>query len=450
MKAEEPLSPEMFGARGDGRSNDTLAFTLLAEAIDQRGGGHIVLNTGSVYVVGLQTRAHAGAPGYAYQPARLLEFSDLRYGLVVEGNGATIRAAAGLRYGSFDRVTGKPHVHVMPFLDISTIAEPYGAMIAVARSNGPIVIRNVTLDGNAGAMQIGSGYGDTGIQISGSGIFLRDNRNDEIIENVHTHDHPQDGMMIDGLDDEDLASTVVRRARNVRCENNGRQGCSLVGGRSWRFEKCAFNRTGRAALSSAPSAGFDIEAEGGKINRGHRFVDCEFIDNAANGMVADSGDSADCHFLQCHFVGTTSWSLWSAKPYFRFQRCLIVGTAVRPFGDVDPERATQFVECLFTDNPALSPNGKVYREDRSDGPLFDLSDEQNILFDRCKMLCVAGAVLPWSTRAIYRDCTMRQGFASTGYPRGTYEGRSTIVGKVALYGSNFPGSVIVNGQVYEP
>lgn len=447
---EEALTPEMFGAKGDGRTNDTEAFTRLADAVTRKGGARIALAPRKTYVVGTQTRALRLDPGYAFTPARLLEFDGLARGLVIEGNGATMRAAPGLRYGSFDRATGEPLVHKMPFTDSTTVAAPYTAMIAVTGSRGPVVIRDVVLDGNLTKMHVGGGYGDTGIQIEGSGIFLRDNRGDEILENVHTHHHPQDGLMIDGLDDTALAKRVTRRASKVRCDYNGRQGCSLVGGRGWSFEGCAFNHTGRAGIESAPAAGFDIEAEGDKTNRGHRFSDCEFIDNAGNGMVADSGDSADCRFTDCRFVGTTIWSLWSAKPYFRFERCMVVGTAVRPFGDPNPARATQFVDCTFTDDPKQSPNGKVYREGRADGPLFDLSDEKNVLFDRCRMVAVAGAVLPWSTGAIYRDCTMRQGFNSIGYPRGTYQGRSTITGKVALYGSKFPGTVEVNGKSYRP
>lgn len=446
--AQDALTPEMFGAKGDGRTNDTEAFTRLAAAVAQRGGGRIALGVGRTYIVGRQTRALQLDPGVAYPPALLLQFKDLEHGLTVDGNGATMRAAPGLRYGSFDRATGEPHQHKMPFLDRSTIASPYTAMIEVTGSRGPVAIRNIELDGNLRTMRIGGGYGDTGIQISGSGIFLRNNWGDEVLEDVYTHHHPQDGFLIDGVDDAALAQKVVRRARRVRSEHNARQGCSVIGGRGWLFDECAFNHTGRAGLKSAPAAGVDIEAEGRKINRGHRFTRCEFMDNAGNGMVADSGDSADCQFSDCRFVGTTNWSLWSAKPYFRFERCMVVGTAVRPFGDPDPERATHFVDCTFTDDPKLSPTGQVFRERRPNGSLFNMGHQQNPLFDRCRMLAVGGAVLPWSTGAIYRDCTMRQGFETAGHPRGTYEGRSTISGKVGLKGTRVLGTLIVNGQIY--
>lgn len=445
--AQEPLTPEMFGAVGDGRINDTAAFGRLAAAVTKQGGGRIALAP-KVYLVGAQRKTGALDRVYSYAPERLLEFDGLEHGLVIEGNGATLRCAPGLRFGSFDPATGEPHQHDMPFFDRSTMATPYRYMIAVARTKGFVRISNLELDGNLRKLKLGSGYGDTGIQIAGSGIFLHDNLGDEILENIHSHHHPQDGLMIGGLDDADLAAHVTRRAYRVRCEFNARQGCSLIGGRNWSFERSMFNHTGRGGLASAPAAGFDMEAEGGKINRAHRFIDCEFVDNTGCGMVADSGDSAQARFTRCRFVGTSNWSVWSAKPGFRFEQCLVVGTAVRPFGDPDPARATQFTDCTFTDDPALSSAGQVFRENRADGSLFNLGHQRNVLFDRCWMEGTAGAVLPWSTGAIYRDCTMRQGWNATGHPRGTYEGHTLIAGKANLTGSVVNGSVILNGKHY--
>ena len=440
--AQEVLTPEAFGAKGDGRTNDTAAFRRLSNAVARRGGTIVLRRT--TYLVGEQRPAIGSGEAFGYVPSPILSFLDLEGPLTIRGNGATLRCAPGLRYGSFDPRTGEPHRHAMPFIDATTKATPYAYMIQVERCGGDLLIENIELDGNLRAMRLGSPYGDTGIQIEGSGLFLRDNRGGEVLRDIHTHHHPQDGMMIDGLDDTALARRVTRVAQNVRCEDNGRQGCSLVGGRGWRFSGCAFDRTGRAGLMSAPAAGFDIEAEGSKTNRDHRFEDCRFVDNGGCGLVADSGDSEGATFTRCRFVGTTNWSIWTFKPRFRFVGCTIVGTAVKPWGDPDPTRATRFTGCLFTDNPKLSPNGKVYREGRKDGPLYDLSDFQNILFDRCRFLAVGGAVLPWSKHAIYRNCVMRQSSPSQGYPQGTYQGRITLTGNVDLYGSKFE-NVILNG-----
>lgn len=442
--AQVVLTPEMFGAKGDGRTNDTAAFGRLSRAIAEQGGGVVVLRR-TTYIVGEQ-RPAVGDENFGFVPAPILSFVDLRGGVTIQGNGATLRCAPGLRYGSFDPRTGEPHRHAMPFLDPRTKATPYAYMVRVERCGGAVKIADLELDGDLPSMRLGTHYGDSGIQIEGTGLFLRDNRGDEIVRNVLSRRHPQDGMMIDGLADAGLAARVTRLAERVRCEDNGRQGCSLIGGRNWRFAGCAFDRTGRVGLGSAPAAGFDIEAEGGKINRGHRFTDCRFVDNQGCGLVADSGDSADIAFTRCRFVGTTNWSIWPNKPGMRFADCVVVGSAVHAFEDADPRRAAQFRRCLFTDDPKLSPTGRVWREGRADGSLFDMSDGTNVLFENCRMLAVAGAVLPWSTRAIYRDCVMRQGMNSLGYPRGIYQGRTSIIGRVTLDNSRFQGALTLNGK----
>jgi hypothetical protein len=253
-------------------------------------------------------------------------------------------------------------------------------------------------------------------------------------------------VIIDGLDDPALAARVTRRAVGLRCEYNGRQGCSLVGGRGWTFTGSKFNHTGKAGIGSSPAAGFDIEAEGGKTIRNLAFEDCEFSDNVGCGLVADSGDSQYATFTRCRFVGTTNWSAWPNKPNFRFRACTFVGCIVRCYADSDPKKATQFYDCTFTDDPKQSPTRQVYREGRADGSLADLNDGLNVLFDHCRVLAIGGAVLPWSTNAIYANCTMRQTSLTMGYPRGIYLGRTIIQAPhVGLVGAKNRGELYVNG-----
>src|SRR4051812_45456452 len=57
---KDALTPEMFGAKGDGATNDSAAFARLAEAITHRGGGTIALRR-KTYIVGAQRRDPSGA-----------------------------------------------------------------------------------------------------------------------------------------------------------------------------------------------------------------------------------------------------------------------------------------------------------------------------------------------------------------------------------------------------
>lgn len=434
------LTPEQFGAKGDGVANDTAAFARLAAAIVRRGGGTVVLRK-TTYIVGAQQETRGDAPYRA--PAPIFGVTGLRDPLRIVGNNAVLRCAGGLRYGSFDPVTGRALAAHRANYDLRTIATPYQAMISVIGSRAAVEISDLELDGNSPALTIGGSYGDVGIQIGASGIYLKDNLGDEILTGIRSHRHGQDGLIIDGVNDP--APGTRRDARDIRCEDNGRQGCSLVGGIGWSFERCHFVRSGRGSVSSPPGAGLDVEAEGAKRNRDHRFVYCSFVDNAGCGMVADTGDSADLSFTRCLFVGTTAPSIWPNKPGIRFIDCRIVGTAVDCFGDPGGTKATRFTRCLFTDNPALAPRGIVYRQGRADGSLVDLSTTPNVQFDQCRFLAVGGATLPWSTGAIYRDCTMKQRSRTLAFPRGWFVGRNVIVGPVDLNGSRISGTLIVNG-----
>lgn len=441
------LTPEMFGAKGDGRTNDSAAFAALAAAIQRRGGGTIALRK-AIYVVGRQTQApRARRTGYAFEPAPLLEFHRLRSPLIIRGNGATLRCAPRLRYGTFDRDSGRKTVNAMPFLDGSQLSSPYRAMIHAEDCLADITIDNIELDGNLAGLAIGGPWGDTGWQIPATGIILKNNRGSECLANIHAHHHPQDGLMIDGIDAVRNGGTRTTLDK-VRSEYNGRQGLSIVGGRGFTIRGSQFSHTGKGGIASAPGSGIDIEAEGGKRVRDLAFDNCTFANNTGAGLVADSGDSEDARFTRCSFIGTTNWSAWPNKPRFRFLDCTFVGAFVHAIGDRDPARATQFTRCRFLDDPALSPTGEVYGGENPDRPIGDLPDNLNVRFDRCEFRLTHRAVLPWSTNVIYADCTMSQVSPKIAYPRGFYVGRNVITGRVGISGSQITGTLIANGRTF--
>lgn len=428
--------PEDFGAVGDGRTNDSAAFARLSQRLAAAGGGTVVLGAGKTYVVGWQA---LGLGGRAWGPQPILAFDSLPGPLTIEGNGARLLAAPGLRYGSFDPHLDRPIHHAMPFIQASAMAAPYEAMIFVTNSRGPVVIRDVELDGNLPALRIGGQYGDTGWQVPGSGIFLAENRGGETISNVFSHRHGQDGMMISGRVDSPIRSRISK----FISRENGRQGLSLVGGRGYDFVDCEFSRTGRGKIASAPGAGVDIEAEGGKTNRDFSFTRCKFVDNSGAAMVADSGDSAKVRFADCRFVGTTSWAAWPKMPGFRFSGCTFAGAVVHPFPSKNPAEAAKFTNCHFTDDPALSPTRKLYF---ADGPCVNMGESDNILFDTCRFDMLHGGLLPWSWHAIYKDCSMRQTSPKAAMTKGHFVGHNVATGPVDTYGTTVDGSFLLNGK----
>ena len=436
------ITPEQFGAKGDGRADDSDAFAAMAALINARGGGEVVLRR-TIYRVGRQVQAGRNGAPYAFEPAPILELTGLGGPLVIRGNGAVLRCAPGLRYGTFDPVSGTPTDHPMPYIRSGELATPYRAMIKIENCRGPIEIGDLELDGNLDRWIIGGSYGDTGRQIQATGLMLINNRGPERIVGVHSHHHGLDGIMIDGFDGPRPAPSILEK---VRSEYNGRQGLSIVGGLSYAFRDCRFAHTGRSKVSSAPGAGVDIEAEAGKRVRDLSFEYCTFDDNAGAGMVADSGDSEGAAFRGCTFIGATNWAAWPNKPRFRFDQCRFVGAITRGHGDADPARATQFHDCSFRDDPALSPSGKVYGGVNPDRPIADLPSNLNLLFNRCKFLLTHRAALPWTTNVTYADCEMSQASPNPSYPRGFYEGRTIISGMPNISGSLIRGELIVNGK----
>ncbi|WP_293881933.1 right-handed parallel beta-helix repeat-containing protein [Sphingomonas sp.] len=434
------FTPEMFGARGDGVTDDTLAFSRLSEAVNGQSGGVVNLRR-TVYLVGQQTLQSGTTGDWSYRPAPLLEFRKCTQRLQIIGNGARLILASGLRFGTFSRTTGLATTNKLPFYDRTAMASPCAAMLWVEDCSGGIEISDLELDGNIGKTVIGGPFGDTGRQIPATGLLLSNNRGSEIVRNVFSHHHGTDGVMIDGLDAAP-SKLVKREFTKVRATDNGRQGCSLVGGRGYSFAGCTFERSGRGPVSSAPGAGFDIEAEGGKVISDIRFSDCLFSDNTGCGMVADSGPSSHVSFTRCTFIGTTSVAAWPSKPFYRFDHCRFVGATVRTFADDTPGAATQFSDCLFTDSPALSPTGVVFLVH----PIIDTGGGKNVRFTRCAFKLVGRGRLPWSTESIYVDCSFSQRTDVMSYPRGVFRGTNVIVGHVDTNGSKNFGSLKINGK----
>lgn len=195
-KAAPPLTPEQFGAKGDGRANDTAAFGALSAAINAAGGGSVALRSGAVYLVGGESRTDDPRPsGYTFLPADVLKFHGCRGPVLVQGNGATLRAVPGYRYGTFGR-DGRPTRNRQPFYGPEAAAG-YRAMIAVEACSGTVLIEDVTLDGNAARARLGGGWGDAGTQLPGCGLVFRNNTGRWRVVNVRSFQHPLDGILVD-------------------------------------------------------------------------------------------------------------------------------------------------------------------------------------------------------------------------------------------------------------
>jgi len=419
------------GAKGDGMANDTAAFQKAAAWIQKAGGGTLMIPR-ATYMVGKQEHV-AGQTPY-YQPAQVFMVKGVNF-LLIEGHGATLRCAPGLRYGSFDPTTGAVYnPSKMPFTDYNYVAQAV-PMFNISNSRH-VTIHDVELDGNSPHFILGGSWGDTGRQLGGDGILLFGNT-DVQVSYVQSHHHPRDGMMIGWPGLKESAPATPHTLTDCAFEFNGRQGLSWVGGRGLHARRCQFNHTGRAMvgganLCSAPAAGLDIEAED-SVCRDGDFADCAFINNAGCGMVADSGDGGYTTFVRCTFWGTTSWSAWSSKPGLKYENCNFHGSIVHAHGAPDPALATRWIGCTFDDQPwkdGPRPYGRFLVE--INGPL------PNVTFDACTFTAHARQSVWCSGAGVqFSACT----FTHKNAALGTGEFQGLIRGSVlrgCCFNEDFP------------
>jgi hypothetical protein len=210
--------------------------------------------------------------------------------------------------------------------------------------------------------------------------------------------------MASGYDGLITEAGVMKPLTLTNCvfENNARQGWSMTGGRGVTAIGCKFNNTGKdIPFVSSPGAGCDLEAEGGWI-RDVTFIDCEFSNNSGTGLIADSGNTAGVTLIRCRFIGTTNWSIWPRKPRIAFHDCLIVGSAVNAFDSAtQPDDATKFFNCKFSDEVAYSPTGVVY-----DGDYLAIFESgANVVLDNCNFTATTMYNLLIKSGGFVRNCT---------------------------------------------
>ena len=375
------FTPQMFGAKGDGVTNDTAAFDAAAQAINAAGGGTLLIPPGT-YIVGIQD-PNAGVPTRAFLGRPIIHIEGCTKPVVIEGSGAKIKFADGLRMGTFNGTT-PVNPALPPSMDLSKRADP-GCIIELF-GNKSVVVNGLELDGNLANYIMGGQWGDSGWQAHAVGIFLYGN-DSATCNNVYAHDFGQDGIMQGhaGLTEAALAKPVL--LNNCKFEYNGRQGLSWIGGNSLTAISCKFNHTGRRVntglgipILSSPGAGVDFEAEDSIIRSGD-FINCEFINNGGPGIIASSGDVKNIRFKGCTFVGVTNFAIWSAKPNMVFEDCLVFGAVANQYASLDRQQANKFIRTRFSDE-----NFAGYSAYLNGGQLFPSQLSAPVFYEKCTVV----------------------------------------------------------------
>lgn len=344
----DALTPESFGAVGDGATDDTHAFLALSAHLNAHNGGVVSLRPGATYRIGRQSR---GRKGFLVGEPILYAENVARF--VVLMNGATLKFRDGMKFGSFSAASGKALRPRLPFVDRANAADIGHAIMA--RNVRHFEVRNGTVDGNSHGAVLGGDYGDTGRQLVHYGVSAYDCAN-VLFDEVHVLNSCLDGFLYEyaGLKKGAAPRPFVMRGCSAKLV--ARNCVSITGTNSALIERCHFSRAGEAPnrglgapFGSNPKSCFDIEAEGGVCRnvtiRGSQLVAGAYSNTC---FVADSGDSADILVDDCQLVGT----VWTSKPRTTFRNSRINGSFGRlAAGFPDPRDNSLIDGCHISDLP---------------------------------------------------------------------------------------------------
>lgn len=408
-------------------AKNTIALQQISAKINSLDGGVTLTIDKGVYAIGAEVAAGATGKGYSFSGQSMITIADCTKPVVIEGNGATLKFAAGLHFGSFQSKTGA--VHKAPpggFYNHDYAAYPQSVL--TMSGNKSVIVRNLTLDGNVQNFTLGGYWGDTGFQLPADGILASDN-NELMIDKVTSRYFPRDGIVVANNTPSDKAPVKKVFLLNSVFDGNTRQGLSWVGGNHLLALNCRFTNTGKTvykqtkeAIYSAPGAGVDMEAERGIIRNG-LFENCVIDNNTGAGFLS-VGDVASITYKGGKIVGATSWSIYGSGPKAVFEKVTIVGSPVNlrtGSGPEDKDNA-RFTDCLITMDSTLSPTGKVYGN-----YVMDFGGGAGGFFTRCTIDSKNRGSVYGGGGCVFTDCTFKQEPTAArynGYPfmSGTFYG----------------------------
>lgn len=368
------ISIKDFGAKGDGKTNDHLAFQKASKYIQQHPQDILLIIPFGKYIIGQQQLGI----NYYLEGDDIFNLDHVKNirieGQTKNGKYPILKYKDGLSFGTFitdGPQTGKPMCEPKKSNYAKKNAAFIGSCFRINRSEN-ITVSNLEIDGNQDKMKIGGFFGDVGRQLNHRGFYILYS-NHITLKNIFTHHL--------GLDGVEIAVSNNTQIDNLISEYNGRQGLSWTGGDSLEITNSKLRYTGCSRIKSAPAAGMDIEPEGKNDLHYGRFTNCEFAFNQGCGVVNDhqKNKAHNLLFTKCTFIGYYNWAIWVTGPKTRFENCNIYGQiahAIKASDTKSKEDFTTFYKCKFNN---------VYKNqftNKQSNFLIELNEER-ILIDNC-------------------------------------------------------------------
>ena len=440
----KPVHIKSFGAIGNGRFNCTQAFQK-ASAYLQQYGGTLIIDPG-VYIVGRQKFANNYFAAGSFFNEPILDIRNARYPVFILGYKATLKAADGLKYGSYNPLTGQKD----SIRKKGNTSDYYASAYTFINAIGCVSfsVKGLTLDGNSGKLAIGPSFGAEGIQLSATGIVVFNNKKVDITD-CYIHHCALDAIIVGWPGLKNTDPMYPHTITNVKAGYNGRQGLSWVGGNNLTVTNSSFSSTGKALnkgvpVVSKPSAGIDIEIENSIIKNGS-FINCTVYDNAGPGLSTIGHDTYNINFKKVTFIGTTNSAAYPKSQGLSFDSCTFAGKVERIFGSEDKSKAIAFKNCLFTMDKKLSPGGKIFAK------ACEFYEGQNVIFDQCTFNSDTVRLPVFNYQEIvFLNCKFYQHSDIDFNASASFKGNTQFMmkgkGKVITAEARFEGKILYNNK----
>lgn len=249
------VRPEDFGARGDGRTDDTRALQICLESAPP--GGVVRLRTGAVYRVDSNyrpTRDQIG--GLRLKTGQVLELNgaELRALPTAQGHGSVVQAfrTSGWKIVGPGRITGERMAH-------RGTAGEWGMGISAWSSNGWQIV---------GGVEVSDCWGD-GIYVGGAAGGVCE---DFLIDSVRVRNCRRNGISVVGGQDGEIRNCDIEKIDGIAprggidlepdSTHSPNRNIRITGG---RIRNCAVGIYVTVANQNISIAGVDIEADNSGI-----------------------------------------------------------------------------------------------------------------------------------------------------------------------------------------